>query len=247
VEQDSIHVWRASLDQLTEKVRALSSTLSSHELERARRYRSERDRSDFVVGRGFLRRLLGLYLRVPPREIGFAYGRRGKPSLAAGFDRRLRFNLSHSGQVLLCAMAWQREVGVDVEQVRSIPDCEAVAASVFSRSEFAELRSLHGRQKEQAFYRCWTRKEAYIKADGDGFTLPVRQIEVTLDPGGPAKLVRGAGLAGEHGGWRLYDLSPALGYVGAVAVDGPIDQLNCWRFDSDTKRAIGSRRAVGAR
>ena len=233
-----LHVWRISLDQEALCLEAYASTLSPEEHNRARRYRFDRDRRDFLVGRGFLRSLLGRYLGVAPERLRFVFGKRGKPALAPSSGAWLRFNISHSGRMLLCALAADRELGVDIECIRFLPDLEEVARCVFSSAERAVLRGLSDPQRQQAFFRCWTRKEAYIKAQGDGFSLPVNEIEVSLAPGEPARLLRGIESPRDTLRWSLRDLAPAPGYMGAVAAEGHGRQMHCWRWEPELRPAV---------
>jgi 4'-phosphopantetheinyl transferase len=228
-----VHVWRAFLNADGSSLDRYTATLSVEEHRRARRYHFDRDRSDFVTGRGLLRRLLGRYLQVAPEQVRFLYGEHGKPALAPEHGTALRFNVSHSDRVLLCAVTADREVGVDVERVRPLPDMDEVAACVFTARERAVLRRLPGPERQKAFFRCWTRKEAYIKAGGDGFALPVQQIEASLEPGEPARLLHVDGAPDEAGRWCLRELRPAPGYVGAVALRGHGWRVKCWNWAAE--------------
>jgi len=243
---DVLHVWRVFLRAEAQRLEPYAATLSEDEQSRAQRYRFERDRNDFVAGRGVLRSLLGRYLGLVPEQIRFVYGNRGKPALAPELKTPLRFNVSHSDGLLLCVVTANRAVGVDVERVRWLPDLEEVAGCVFCPHELAVLRGLVERQeKQQAFFRCWTRKEAYIKADGEGFSLPVQQIEVSIAPGKPAELVRRAGRGAEARRWSLRDFDPAPGYVGAVAAEGHGWQVRCWNWQPKGPPAL-STASIGA-
>ncbi|HYY29853.1 MAG TPA: 4'-phosphopantetheinyl transferase superfamily protein [Chthoniobacterales bacterium] len=189
--------------------------LSADERDRADRFWSENLRRAFAISRGGLRFLLAGYLGRHSREIALSYGRRGKPELQPG--SRLRFNLSHSGLVTLYAFTLDCEIGLDVEQLRELPDHEAIATRFFSAGEVTDLRSLDLPEKLPGFFRCWTRKEAYIKAVGDGLAIPLDKFQVTLLPGVPASLVKTAGASGSLEAWTLHHLEPAPGYVGALA------------------------------
>jgi 4'-phosphopantetheinyl transferase len=216
---DELHVWDAGLEPGTESVRRLRSLLAEDELERADRFRFERDRSRYTVGRGLLRILLGRYLGVDPKEIAFEYGEYGKPKLASASHPSLSFNLSHSGALALFAFSASGELGVDVELERAEPDYARLADRYFSRSEAGALRALPARLRPAAFLACWTRKEAFIKARGDGLSLALDSFDVTLVPGQPAAVVRTAWSSQEPTQWSLQDLTDAeLGYVAAVAI-----------------------------
>lgn len=183
--------------------------LSDDECARADRYAFEAARRQFVVARGFLRRTLASYLHVEPVEIAFHYGKRGKLSID-GAD--VRFNLTHSGDLIVLAVTQGREIGVDVEQRRPLPHLRTMATGHFSEREQNALFALPPAQQLDAFFRIWTRKEAYIKAVGDGFALPLQAFDVTHDD--PPRLHR----AGDQ--WRLHHIDPATGYIGAVCIAG---------------------------
>jgi 4'-phosphopantetheinyl transferase len=219
--EDEIHVWHVSLDRPPSDVRRLARTLSPDEEERARRYRGERLRERFIVGRGILRMLLSRYVGRPPGRLRFAYGARGKPALAPAEGSDLRFNVSHSDGLALYAFARGREVGVDVERLRELPRAERIAERFFSTEETAALKAEPAERRVEAFFTCWTRKEAYIKARGDGLAHPLDQFAVSLVPGEPARLwVAGDGDAREIARWSLDALPLAPGYVAALAARG---------------------------
>ena len=229
--RDDVHVWRASLKQPPERGRQLAQTLSCDEMMRAERFRFERDRRRFVVGRGVLRTILGRYLGVEPGQMQFRYDPRGKPHLAEAVGGcGLQFNLAHSHELALYAFTRDREIGVDLEYVRPMPDAEEIAARFFSTRENAVFRVLPKSQKLEAFYNCWTRKEAYLKAIGDGLARPLDQFDVSLAPGDPAMLLHVEGDPLETARWSLQALTPAVGYVAAVAVEGRGWRLACWQW-----------------
>jgi 4'-phosphopantetheinyl transferase len=236
---NEVHVWSACLDDLPEA--ALRAPLSPDERERGGRFHFERDRRRFVTARGLLRALLGRYLDVDPADLLFGYGPRGKPFLA-GRDE-LRFNLSHSGGLALLAFARGCEVGVDVEQVRPVPESEDIARHCFSAREGEELRSLRADERGAAFFRCWTRKEAFIKATGDGLSLPLDAFDVTLAPGEPARLLRVRGEPEAVHRFWLEDLRPAEGFAGALAVEGKAKRVVLRTWDESGEAGHGSGRA----
>lgn len=229
---DDVHVWRASLDPPASVVERLERTLATDERERAGRFRFSRHRSHFIAARGMLRAILGLYLEAEPAALYFQYGPRGKPGLAGdGDDGTLRFNLSHSGELALYAVARGRELGIDVEQIRSDRSDESIARRFFSPSEVEALLALPEGERRDAFFRCWTRKEAYIKARGDGLSLALDQFDVSLAPGEPATLLRTRQDAADAARWSLRDLPAGPGYAAALAVEGKSWRLRCWQWD----------------
>jgi len=221
---DEVHLWRASLDvTVTARVTRLERTLSPDERDRATRYRFARDRVRYIVARGTLRAILGRYLDLDPAGLRFVYGPQGKPALApehgAGEDT-FSFNLSHAGDGALYAVTRGRRVGVDVEQV--VPDVagSTVPEHTFSPHEVAVLRALPLDEQTAAFFRCWTRKEVYVKALGAGFSLDLTSFDVSLAPGDPPALLATRPDPTEVARWSLHDVEAGPGYVAALAVEG---------------------------
>lgn len=224
---DAVDVWLLNLAQ-PEEVRArLWTLLSADEKERAQRFHFDVHRHRYGVGRGVLRLLLGNYLKVPPQTIEFAYGEQDKPFLS---HSELEFNVSHAEDVALLAFSWGRAVGVDVEAVRPLSDAENVARISFSQQELAEYTAVSEAQKPQAFFNCWTRKEAFIKAVGTGLSYPLDSFDVSLIPGEAAQLLQIQGSQAEAAKWRLQALDPVDGYVGAIVAAGQDWRLNCWQW-----------------
>ncbi|HUT18859.1 MAG TPA: 4'-phosphopantetheinyl transferase superfamily protein [Anaerolineae bacterium] len=216
-----VHIRRSWLDQPPWRVRQLAQTLSADERERADRFRFETDRMRFIVGRGTLRSILGRYLNTEPGRVQLCYGPHGKPHLREESNQAtIRFNLAHSHQLAIYAFARTREVGIDLEYIRPVPRLQQIAASVFSARENALLSGLPASQQQEAFYLCWTCKEAYVKAKGLGLEHPLEQFDVSLVPGEPARLLRVESDPGDTSRWSLRWLEPAPGYVAALAVEG---------------------------
>lgn len=228
-----VYVWRTSLGASGTRIQRLWPLLSLEERTRAERFHFEVDRNRFVVARGILRLLLGRYLHRTPETICFANGKFGKP-LLAGPDANhvLRFNLSHSQDLALYAISSRREIGVDVEFMRPISDLEALARRFFSPQEYSVIRAFPEGEKTSAFFKCWTRKEAYIKALGEGLTRPLDQFEVSLAPGEKPRLVKVVGDLEEPSRWLFHELSPAPGYAATVVAEGRDWRLQC--FDWST-------------
>lgn len=227
---DEVHVWRATLDVEASRVRSLQQILTADERARAERFHFREDRERFIVARGRLRIILGRYLMVDPSELRFSYSLYGKPSLAGGFDAdALCFNLSHADGLALYAVARGRRLGVDIERVRADVADERVAEQFFAPGEVAALRAFSESMRPLAFFNCWTRKEAYIKARGEGLSLRLDQFEVSLAPGEPAALLRTSGDPQESTRWSLRALDTDPGYVAALAVEGSGWSLRCWQ------------------
>jgi 4'-phosphopantetheinyl transferase len=228
---DEVHVWRAPLGQTDERLECLRGTLAPDECERAARFYFERDRRHFVAARGLLREILSLYLKLPPASLRFVYTPYGKPHLADGSGAEgLRFNVSHSGGMALYAVSCGRELGVDIEEVRADVEYEQIAERFFSKQEVLALRELPAGLRQEAFYLCWTRKEAYIKGIGEGLSLPLDSFDVSLTPGAPASLLAVRGDAREGARWDLRALEPGPGYHAALVAEGHDWHLRCWQW-----------------
>ncbi len=221
ISADEVHVWRIPLDRPAEVVARLGRTLDPEERRRADRFHSATHRAHFVVGRGSLRAILGRYLAADPAGLAFRYGPKGKPELAGsdpGFP--LRFNLAHSHGLALLAVALGRPVGIDLERVRPMDDLGRIVARFFSAAERSAFFALPEDQRAEAFFRGWTRKEAYMKATGEGFAMPLDRFDVALAPGEPPGLLRVDGRPHESARWTFRDLVPGPEYRAALAVEG---------------------------
>jgi 4'-phosphopantetheinyl transferase len=219
-----------ALDQPDWLVEHLRQWLAPDEQARAGRFHFDHDRARFIVGRGALRSILSGYVGAEPRQLQFVLGPHGKPTLAASCGR-LCFNVSHSKKLGLCAVSRHSEIGVDLEYIRPVADAERIAERFFSAQENAVLQSLPANQRQAAFFNCWTRKEAFIKAIGEGLSHPLNQFDVALVPGEPARFLSIGGDAQEALRWSLYHLSPGVGYTGALAVKGNDWQLSGWEWE----------------
>jgi 4'-phosphopantetheinyl transferase len=228
---DDVDVWRATLNQSLAHVHQFVQTLSDDERRRAERFRFEQDRRRFIVGRGILRTILGCYLNIEPDQLEFRYTPEGKPYLAEGrADPDLRFNLTHSEEFALFAFGRGREVGIDLERVRPDVEYEEIARRYFSQQETAFLMALPQRSRQIAFFTGWTRKEAYIKARGEGLSLPLGSFDVSLVPGKPAELLKVREKPPEVRRWLLRELNLGPGYIAALAVEGDGWRLACWDY-----------------
>jgi 4'-phosphopantetheinyl transferase len=204
----------ARLDEGVEGVAALTTLLSQSEKARAARLRFERDRRRYIVARGRLRELLASRLGKDARALEFVYGDNGKPALAG---TSLHFNVSHCADLAVYAFSSEREIGVDVEALHPIREADGVAAQFFSRVENEAFRALDTGSRTLGFYNCWTRKEAIVKALGDGLAMPLEGFAVSLAPGDAARVLHIAGRQGD-GGWQLHSFTPRPGFVAAVAL-----------------------------
>jgi 4'-phosphopantetheinyl transferase len=211
--EDAVDVWRAPLRLRAAEVERLWALLSDDEAARVARFRFPEHRAAWVVARATLRRVLGAYVRRPPASLRFGAGSHGKPLLAGG----PHFNLSHSGNVALIAVGGARRVGVDVEQVREI-EHDRLAGRFFSPAENEQLAALSQAERHGAFFACWTRKEAVVKAQGVGLSLDLDAFDVSVT--GPARLLATRPDSAEAHRWSLADVDAGPGYAAAVAAEG---------------------------
>jgi 4'-phosphopantetheinyl transferase len=227
--QTEVHLWVVPLVISAEKSSYFKSILSLDEQERAGRFRKIGDAQRYIAARGSLRSLLGAYLTMEPDRLQFAYDAFGKPRLAGEEPlASMRFSVSHSEDLALFGFARGHTNGVDVERIRPDIDVEDLAARYFSSSEFQELRALPADQRREAFYCGWTRKEAYLKARGEGLSFPLDRVEVSLTPGEPPMILKASGDRGVSRRWIVQHLSPAPGYIGAAAVEGRDITFRCF-------------------
>jgi 4'-phosphopantetheinyl transferase len=229
-EEGEVHVWLASLEQGPSVVRALSGTLCPDERRRAERFRFAKDREHFTVARGVLRNILGRYLGTPSERIRFSYSEYGKPALPEGDGGGLRFNVSHSHRLALYALTRGRELGLDIEYLREDLAGLEIAERFFSSAEVATLRALPPALRTAAFFNCWTRKEAYIKALGEGLSHSLSRFSVSMVPGEPASLLTSEDDPSEVSRWSMTALSTESNYAAALVVEGDIDELRRWRW-----------------
>lgn len=230
LQSGEVHVWRIMLDQPAGREKRLLNTLQPDERTRANRFHFEKDRRHFAVAHGFLRILLGRYLDTDPVQLRFCLGTYGKPALDGEHrQNRLRFNISHSHGVALYAITNDRDIGVDVEYMRADFTNEEIARRFFSSAEVKAFCALPPDEKVTAFFRCWTRKEAYIKATGRGLSQPLDGFDVTLAPGERAELLRADDASQPAARWSLCDLQVGPDYAAALAVDGPLSHVHCWQ------------------
>lgn len=231
-----VHVWRAHLDLPLPLLPPYQELLSTEEQAKAQRFYFERDRSRWIVAHGLLRILLGHYAHSDPRQLHFQTNAYGKPALVSPAQPSpLQFNLSHSADLGLYAFSWHRHLGVDVEYMRADIDYDELAQHCFSPYERAALHHLPPGQKRQAFYNCWSRKEAYIKARGMGLSLPLDLFDVSLLPGEPATLLESREHPAEVQRWSMQELLPGPGYAGALIVEGRAWHLHCWQWSGLSK------------
>jgi 4'-phosphopantetheinyl transferase len=228
---DEVQVWRASLTATPARVAELRQILAADERARAERFRFERDRTRSIISRGVLREIIGRSLGREPGALSFRYNAFGKPSIADEQNQRcIRFNVSHADDVALYAIARHRDVGVDFVRVRTDMARERIAERFFSAREVATLRALDPTHQDAAFFACWTRKEAYKKARGEGISVGLDQFDVSLAPNEPAAILASREAGGSATSWSLHHLVPSPDLIGAVAVQGELHRLTCWQW-----------------
>ena len=237
--RSDVHVWSASLDLPESQLKSLQDTLARDELSRAGRYLFQKDKDHFIAARGRLREILGRYLNATPQTLRFCYGPHGKPALAANSGKQtLHFNVSHAQGMALYAITLEREIGIDLEKIRPGLMDEKVAECSFSPRELSQLHNLPENLQQQAFFTCWTRKEAYLKARGEGLHVELDSFDVSVTPGEPAALLRSSAGPEEVSRWSIYDLDPGAGYVAALAVEGHDMQIKCWQWNESSNGKI---------
>lgn len=227
---EDAHLWRIDLDLDPPDLRTLASTLSPAEQARAARFFRAIDRDHFTAARGALREILGRYLAIEPRAIEFSYNPYGKPALAYDPDANaLTFNLSHSGGIALLAVTKARAIGVDLEQMRDDFASLEIAKRFFSSRETAALETLPPEEQTSAFFHCWTRKEAYIKALGEGLSRSLQGFSVSIDH--PAALLEDDSDPEAATRWSLIDVFPGDGFAGAAAIEGSVEKVLLWEWE----------------
>ena len=235
--RDEVHVWRAKLNWPAECIAQWYQALSLDERERADRFHFPADRTRHIIGRAVSKILIAHGLGVTAADITFEFGARGKPYLASDpCKSSLKFNISHSGDYVVVALAYGRELGVDVERMRTDFDPDGIAERFFSKRERLNLAALPASAKHDAFFACWTRKEAYVKARGDGLNLPLEEFDVAFLPGQEARLLETRHDPAESCRWTLRNLDVGELHKAAIAVEGSCVRLNCWEWIGELPR-----------
>ena len=227
----SAHVWIADVSEA--RARDLwGEVLSADERERAARFRFAKDRVQYSASRGVLRVVLGRHLKLAPKELRFRYNNQGKPSLIEEQNpTKVQFNVAHSHGLALIAVTINRQMGVDIEQIRPEVATQEIAERFFAAEEVQTLLNLPADQRTAAFFQCWTRKEAFIKARGLGLSLPLNQFVVAFGPGAALALLSAKDDPQASNRWTLRDLPTPSGYAGALAVESREVELRLWNAD----------------
>ena len=226
-----VDIWRVRLDLQADSLKTLETTLSADEIQRADHFQGDKDR--FIAAHGCLRDILARYQHGEPGQLTFSANDNGKPALSTDLSkRRMDFNLSHSEDLALVAVTWERKVGVDLERIRQGISSQVIARQYFSRSEVAELLGLPSEQREVGFFNCWTRKEAYIKAQGLGLSLPLESFDVSVSSNEPVILRATRPDPQEATRWTLLSLQVSPDYAAALATQGQGLEFRFWDWNT---------------
>ena len=227
-----VDIWRVHLDLPADSLKTLEETLAVDEIQRAERFHVQGDKDRFIAAHGCLRDILARYQHWEPAQLVFSANDYGKPVLSTvPSERKMDFSLSHSDDFALVAVTWERKVGVDLERIRQGISAQVIARQYFSKSEFAELLALPSEEREIGFFNCWTRKEAYIKAQGLGLSLPLESFDVSVSPK-PVILRATRPDPQEAARWTLLALEVSPGYVAALAVEGQGLEFRFWDWNT---------------
>jgi 4'-phosphopantetheinyl transferase len=224
-DEPAIDIWYANISTHLKIVSDLETVLSEYEINRADRFRFERHRIQFVVARATLRHILSSYLSVPPKRVEFQYAHLGKPLLDPKHKSTLKFNISHTNELVAIAISLGRDVGIDIESLDHLCDYDGIATQCFTKQESEILQSVPKNIRNLAFFNAWTRKEAFLKACGLGLSRSMDTVPVTLLPGAPACL-----LGDDHERWSICELSPPLEHVGALVVAGSMPHVKVFHW-----------------
>jgi 4'-phosphopantetheinyl transferase len=224
-----VHIWIAEVTPALSPGR-FEATMSGDEMSRAGKFVFEHLRRRYIAAHGILRDILGRYLAKEPREIAFSSNAFGKPFLPVGESDGLYFNMSHASDLVVVALVRDRLIGVDVEFIRPLQDLDALAEYHFSPQERALLANRALSDREPAFFTCWTRKEAYIKAVGKGLSLPLNSFDVSLPAGVAGRRIEPTADSPGVANWWLSDLTMPPAYKGALVVENGFECLSYWNW-----------------
>jgi 4'-phosphopantetheinyl transferase len=213
--EDEIHIYRSTLEKPPAEVKQLEKILSPDEIEKAYKFKFETDRNNYIVGRAFLRNILNKYLEIDASKINFSYAEKGKPFIK---DSIVKFNLAHSKSYVVYAFTLEKEVGIDLEYLKEMPDAREIAKGFFSKDETHELDKVSEKNLELAFFNCWTRKEAFIKAVGEGLSYPLADFTVTLIPGDEPEIIWIKKNPEEINDWSMINIEVKENYISSLAI-----------------------------
>jgi len=231
---NEIHIWRISLDIAKYDLKGLRQYLSMPECAKAARFHFDEDQQRYIIGRGMVRLLLGQYLHIPPSQLEICHGQYGKPFLDPKCNSMtISFNVSHSSNIMLCAISSDRQIGIDIEYISPDIDVYELADRFFSTQEAALLKSLPAEERLESFYAFWTIKEAYLKAIGIGVANGLDSVDVPYSVVESLVLGRKGKTETRWRNWWLKVLRPGPGYIASVAVEGPQLELKYWDWIED--------------
>ena len=228
LKRNQTHLWFIHIHDLKEHMAFLNDFLSEDERLKALKFRFEKDKNSSIITRGALRYLSSIYLNLKPKDIIFKYGDYGKPDF--DLDTKLKFNVSHSGAMAIIGFVLEADIGVDIEHIKSDFDVLDIASNYFSNSEIASLKQLPQTHLARGFYRCWTRKESFIKAKAKGLSFPLDSFSVSIDSDDHTALLETKWNHKEKDLWRLFSFSPQENYLGAISVKGNIKTIRYYNF-----------------
>ena len=229
--QEQAHVWHVHLEKFAGEEPHWNNLLSGEEQQRAARFRFPRDRNRYALTRALLRTLLAGYLEADPASLTFCYSDHGKPSMSGAREKSdVHFNVSHSDGVALFGITRNRAIGVDVERVRHDFEVVTIAQRFFSAAEQRAFNSVSPAQQHRAFFDCWTRKEAYVKAIGEGLSHPLHQFDVSLVAGEPARLIATRPDPLEAALWTMTAPDVGAGYAAAVIAKARNLEIKSWEL-----------------
>ncbi|WP_149277117.1 4'-phosphopantetheinyl transferase family protein [Pareuzebyella sediminis] len=237
LQEGKAHVWYFSIDQFSGKFDTFKNVLSHDEIDKASTFKFEKDQNISVLSRGLLKMISAEYLGIKADMIDLKYGTFGKPFYANSTSNFLKFNVSHSGNYIVLAFTKDSEIGVDVELIKRNFNVLDIAQNFFSIEEIKSLKTFEKSERVEAFFRCWTRKEAFIKAKGSGLSFPLDAFTVSLDKDN-AELLRTEWDLEERKEWRLFSFVPAKEYVGGLLVNKKIHSIEYFDFDFFKSRSM---------
>lgn len=235
LKKNQIQVFAISTNRSQNEIKRFFRMLSTDEMERAKRFKFDNHRNRFIVVRGALRELLGKQLNLSPDSLEFDYLERGKPFIKTSFlNTPLKFNLTHSNDIALYAIAHDVDIGIDVEYILPSENKLKAVGKIFSKYEQKVLTGMSNHVRHKAFYECWTCKEALVKAIGGGISIPFDQFDIDVSQFGKPRIleIRLPGYSVKE--WSIFYLKPHQDYIGAVAARGKDFSLNCWSLDNQS-------------
>jgi 4'-phosphopantetheinyl transferase len=224
------HIWFINFDITEEKFNSLNSFLSKDEIIKASKFRFKKDKNCSIISRGALRLLSSKYLNIKPEDIIFKYGKYGKPEY--NIDTELKFNVSHSGNMAILSFVKDFDIGVDIEKIKDDFDVLDIATNYFSELEIEALKKVSKEKQAEHFYRCWTRKESFIKAKSQGLSFPLDSFSVCINSDKETELLETKWDKEEKDTWELFTFSPHQNYIGAVSIQGSVKSIEYFNFNN---------------